>query len=271
MCNITGNSFQQLRCKLTKCLVEKVIKPLERIRREHFRREGMQNEDVIVVLIAKDDHNGALLLPGEHWWMRNRPEKMIIREVSKIADINRELSNIAGQGNRIKGLWIKAHGQPNGMALGTNGRIENSGNRSSSVIPVHIRHLFPALNQPIEKGTAHATHLKDGLAKLEPGAPIILISCSAGHRTGAINNKPVAQCIAEAAPGHVVIAAKEVLCGPFIFAETIENGALGARFARPKHTAQSGLQGFLTNLFYRLAFVLSLGRHGERIDSLFLK
>lgn len=222
--------------------------------KHRYDGSGVRDSDVIVVLTAKYDHNGALSLPHpiNTFQLHNfSGVKIVYKEVSCLADINKELQLQKVAQNRIKGLHIHAHGNATGFALAEGGKgvINHCGD-------------FEEKNF----GRGNASRLKDGLQLLEEDAIIVFESCLTG-KIDDIGNKSIAQTFASLAPGRRVYAPMKVLSG-FGTQFHWENGSFEPLFTTPKRVSGSDFWARLTNLFYEVLFIYSLGYFADNMTAI---
>ncbi|QLH37468.1 MAG: DUF4347 domain-containing protein [Parachlamydiaceae bacterium] len=85
--------------------------------------------------------------------------------MSNLKDIQDQIDKVQKQNNKIKAIWIRAHGSPTSLCLDKNSYLNLS----------NISQLSPSLN------------------KMEPEGSIILDSCSTGREKNFLN---IAQAIA---------------------------------------------------------------------------
>lgn len=211
------------------------------------------NSDVVVVLIAKDDHNGSLSIPRFPTIFRLHNQshsKIIYKEMGSIDDVNAAITQVKDQNNRIKGLWINAHGAPQGIFLGK--EIAN------------YNHIVMNYNKKVDGksiGSGNAKKLAAGLKKLENDCVIILDSCSTGKLDGH-GNPSIAQTIAKLAP-HRKVYAPNRPCAVLGTHLGWQDKDLTVRFKAPIKSTQTGMCGKLLNLFYICLFAYSNGHFGD--------
>lgn len=109
----------------------------------------------------------------------------IFRKISNMEDIQRDINYMTERDNRIKVLWLRAHG-------------------SSSAITLNF-------SQPNLICSTTLKRLQEGWEKLPQDSTIVLQSCSTAKRQAGI--MPIAEKIALALPGRTVFAAIEDLEG----------------------------------------------------------
>lgn len=221
--------------------------------KHHYDGSDVRHSDVIVVLTAKYDHNGALSLPHpiNTFQLHNfSGAKIVYKTVSSIADINNALQLQKVAQNRIKGLHIHAHGNASGFALDEAGRGVVNFN-----FDVEEKHF----------GKGNALRLKESLQLLEEDAVIVFESCLTA-RIDATGNRSIAQTLASLAPGRRVYAPTKVLSG-FGTQFHWENGSFEPHFTTPKTVAGSDFWARATNLFYEMLFIYSIGYFGDNMTA----
>lgn len=143
--------------------------------------DKISNSDVVLVLEAKHDHNGAFQ-QDQRKEFREVEKKYAIayKKVSNIVEIAESIDKVLERNNRIKAIWIRAHGNPQSMSLDKDKHLT-------------IENVF---------------HLKNLFRQIDPNGYIILDSCSTGgkNRNGDLN---IAKKIAQLAPGRTVIASSQ--------------------------------------------------------------
>lgn len=193
---------------------------------------NVRDSDVIVMLYAKRDWNGALVAPSLFIQLKihsHKSMKVIHKEVGSIDDINNAVKKIKHQNNRIKNLVIHAHGCRLGMTLGDNNFL-------------HILNI---------------TDLKPALDSLEKNASIILKSCETGH-IERDNSTNIAQMIASTAP-HTVVFAPLRSIDMLSFDVDWQDDTLRGKFSIPQKSDQTGLIGKVINIAYFAGFYFSVG------------
>lgn len=122
--------------------------------------------DVVMVVIAKDDPSGALTIPSG-FELRNlftRQVKFVYRTVSTLKEIDDFASQLKKRDNRIHGLWIKAHGECEGIGFG----------------PDFTNETYMWIHNPTK--TFPKRHLRTTFDSLEKEALIILNSCKTANK-----------------------------------------------------------------------------------------
>lgn len=209
----------------------------------------VSDSNIVLVLTAKKDHNGALSIPDFGTTIKLHSQKnmkIVYRKVGSIEDCNRAIVEMKSRNNRIKGLWLNAHGDPRGFDLG-----KPRSNMNHMVL--NYRHF----------GNAQILQL----AHLEPDAAIILRSCSTGHvdQKGA---SCVAQTIATLAPNRKVFAPITDINGVSTHF-TWKKGSLCVKFTTPKKSQAKGFLRKIANFINNALFVYSSGHFGKNDTAVF--
>jgi hypothetical protein len=147
--------------------------------KQHRTLEKVSNSDLVLVLEASYDHNGSFSINQKSRFKKlEKMHQVAFKKVSNIDDIKESIIQARAQNNRIKSIWIRAHGCPQGMLLGKE--------HSLDINNVHL--------------------LRDQLSQLSPNTSIVLDSCSTAGKnpTGQRN---IAQRIATYARGCDVFGA----------------------------------------------------------------
>jgi hypothetical protein len=180
------------------------------------RLEKVKNKEIAVVLRAEADHNGALNLFHEKTFLNKYP--LAMRNVSILEEIPKAIDDAIAQGNKIKKLVFKIHGEPDSMGLSK--CDEKIIKKLDQFKAIHkVRPLTPKEREKYLKyreiflnssiNPLNVSKLEDCLQKLDKDAVIILDSCSTGGIS--FTGKNIAQRIAAIAHGRKVIApAKDV-------------------------------------------------------------
>lgn len=211
---------------------------------EHaYKGKNVHNSEVVVVLTAANDCNGALAIPNflnTYRLHRVKNVKVIYKRISSISDINKKITKIKNRNNSIKGLWLKAHGHFSNILLG----------------------------DPQEEGliTKDNAHQLTSLKMLEPNATIILDSCSTGHVIEE-GNTNIAQSLAEQSAQKIIASTRTVDFFSLQFSWKKHN--MHIRFATPHYV--SGIKGFFLNGFYLFLYIISLGKIAEDCTAIFKK
>lgn len=162
--------------------------------------EGVTDKDVILILSASGDHNGAFgILNSTSISALKKQTKytVICKTIDSVEQLDEVVSQIATQqNNRIRSLWIRAHGHPGGFSL-------------SDQTPTNIKtpdicelncgtHMF-AMFSPVNR------LLTNSISLLSKDATIVLESCSTGKP---LPNRQlnIAQKISALAGGRKVFA-----------------------------------------------------------------
>lgn len=139
------------------------------------------DKDVVLILASKKDHNGALSYCNSKTLsnlLNQKTYEVVFTEINSSSDIYKSIWQVHKNGNRIKLLWITAHGNK--------------------------RYIGPITNK-----FGEVFICKTSLSLLERDAIIILDGCSTGKKDK--KGRPnIAETIAEAAVGrHVYAPIKE--------------------------------------------------------------
>ncbi len=224
------------------------------------------NQDILLVLNASNDANGALSLPRPFLnpAMKNHGKVIVVRKtVSSIDDIIKEINALKNQQACIRGVWINAHASKNTIELGseyekngiiTNAKVKNQKNKES---------------QPVEP---NAYQLKEALNQIDKDGVIVLDSCKAGRIIE--NGGPsIAQTIADLAPGRIVYASIKAIssCSPHItWKKSIipsEKDQLEVNFTVSKQSSRTGLLGLILDISY--TYLYALGIFKEEVTAKF--
>lgn len=217
--------------------------------------QEVANSDVVLILVAKYDHNGAMSMPHPiaTYKLHHQPHsKIVYREVSTLYDISRAIDDVKSRSNRITGLWINAHG---------NSRTFRLGNKRDVVTN------FDLELGNLSRGRGNADRLRPALQRLEPGAPIILLSCLTG-RIDKLGNRSIAQTFASLAPTSTVYAPTKEVNG-YGFHFSWDAKMIQAKFSAPKISSSGGILGKLTNIFNELLYVVSFGHYSDDITAIY--
>ncbi len=140
--------------------------------------EKVRNKDVVLVLEAKLDHNDAFQMDQRTEFQKLEKKYAIAYEkVSNLEDIAESTNRVLMGNNRIKAIWLRAHGNPTGMTFSENSHLTVN---NVSLLKHHFRQINP-----------------DGY--------FILDSCSTGGENP-YGNENIAQEIASLVKGRTVIA-----------------------------------------------------------------
>lgn len=83
--------------------------------------DKITNSDVVLILEAKHDHNGAFQSDQRDLFEKLEKKYAIAHsKVSNLDDIAESINNTLMGNNRIKAIWFRAHGNPTGMCLDKN-------------------------------------------------------------------------------------------------------------------------------------------------------
>lgn len=152
-----------------------------------FKKLTPRQKDICLVLEAAVDHNGAFKKsPVTFEFGLKDHMKVITKKVACLADIEEAISHQA-RADRIKMLWIRAHGEPQFLEL----------------------NVYFSLDQNTLNLT-NAQRLEKALALLNPQAAIVLESCEAGKEEG--KAPCIASKIAELTTGRKVFASQAIAC-----------------------------------------------------------
>lgn len=153
------------------------LKNFLEFKKEHSK-ELPENKKVILVLESGYDHNNAFSCNDQEIF-ENLEEKLnciiIFKKVFSNNDIFQSIEDVVDHQNKITTLWIRAHGNPEGIRLSQD-------------------EIFDC-----EK-------LKPSLEKLDQKAFIVLQSCKTGGATTTDKVKNIAEKIADTAIGRTIIA-----------------------------------------------------------------
>ena len=186
------------------CIIKNVLAPCLKYTQGWINRglyriydgKHLYNSDVILIFVAKYDWNGSYSYPSPVHIFRtivNDGPAFVFKRVSSTEQINAFTLEQKMHGNRICGLWIKAHGDMHGVHLGKGYHHELTYHTYLNIhyIQTDATLLLPTLNQ------------------LEPHASIVIESC----KTGKIGqNGCFAQRISELCPNHNYMQAIAALC-----------------------------------------------------------
>lgn len=201
---------------------------------------NVRDSDVVLVLYAKHDWNGASFIPHPLAQLKIHSHKkieVIYKEVSSIADIHDTVKKIKDQNNRIRNLWINAHGNSDVIVLDDTNFLHNG----------TVNELRPALDS------------------LEKGASIILQCCKTGYiDSDSFTN--IAQSIATTAPHTKVFAPLHSIAAINCDAYW-EGDSLRAKFAIPQKSVKNGILGKIMNIAYFAGFYLSMGTLYQQSDT----
>lgn len=170
-------SFSLLNPSLTSCFFFLDIKNalFAQFKKNHAA-EKVANSEVVLVLEANHDHNRIFQEDQRALFKKIKQRYALAYEkISNLKDIQDQIDKVQKQNNKIKAIWIRAHGSPTSLCLDKNSYLNLS----------NISQLSPSLN------------------KMEPEGSIILDSCSTGREKNFLN---IAQAIAFFAQGRTVIA-----------------------------------------------------------------
>ena len=142
--------------------------------------------DVALVIQAIDDHNGAFNSRAFALGRLRKRYLHIDRFAGKITDVIDAINSISPK-DRIKVLWLRAHGQPQAIQLGQTA-FEND----SCVFDDNWLHF------------GNIERLREPLKKLTPDASIVLECCSSGLSEAGV--ACIAKKIAALTPGRTVHA-----------------------------------------------------------------
>lgn len=217
-----------------------------------YSGDHVYGSDVHLILTAKYDPNGALMPVPSLFKLQDRKKtKVVYKQVASIEDMISTLIQMKEQNNRIKSLWINAHGYPGGWDLSETCTIKN----------------YQTCVERKPEGRGNIDRLREVLQMLDERALIVLLCCE----TGSINERGrqcVAQTLASLAPNHRVIAPIRDLCGLGLNLK-YKNESIDVVFMGPKTTQREGIRGAFINLFYNIGFMYSFGKYGENITARF--
>lgn len=214
------------------------------------------NSNIMVVVVPTSDHNKAFsgVTPVITYKLHNQNyNKIVYAKCSSVEDLNSFLIQMKKQNNRIKGLWIKAHGLPYGFQLG-----EKEAGKQTCV----VNYKDADTNKRINNSKEFSKVLK----KLQPNSPIVLDSCLTG-KVDCLGNTSIAQTLADLAPKCMVFAATEVTTNSSLNVKW-KNNILDVTFMQPKRILQLTWIHKIKNLFYTISFYLTFGSScGESITA----
>lgn len=176
---------------------------MNRTRYSNFAREhskvDFDNEDVILIVKAKEDHNGALnIMSHENIQKLNTQKKykVVCKTVENIGEIKEVINEVVVEkNNRIKCLWLSAHGSPYSLNFGF---LETRYSNEEERFNARKRGMI----------NAHSVaDLTDSFSKLDEDAVVILDACSTGKIRSSTSN--IAQRIASRVRGRTVFAPVE--------------------------------------------------------------
>ena len=134
-----------------------------------------------MILEAQDDHNGAFQQDQRNLFNQIQKKYAIAYEkVSDIEDIAESINRVLQNNNKIKAIWLRAHGNPQGICLDKH-----------SWLDIH-----------------NVALLKHHFRQIDPNGFIILDACSTGGKPsrGSLN---IAHKIARVVEGRTVIASSQ--------------------------------------------------------------
>ena len=101
--------------------------------------KNVKSSNVVMVVIAKHDFNGALSVPSlfEIKNFFKRDIKLVYKTVETLEEINDFSKELKERNNTIKGLWIKAHGNPETIRFGSDSK-EDSNNHVKLKLFQHV-------------------------------------------------------------------------------------------------------------------------------------
>lgn len=228
------------------------------------------NKDVILILKAKDDENGALAtpIPRLSYSLLSRSKVKIVKKtVSNIEDINQTIESLSNQGAKIKALWLRAHSSPHCIGLGKRDLSKKLEDDHFMICNAKIKSSLET--QPKD---SNANLLQSSLDKLDKDAIIVLDSCEAGLIRDPKNSdgikKPspaIAQTIAEHASNRLVYAPIREI-DPFtskckwVKKNEEEGYKLEVKFTQEKASIDNGIKGILKKAFYNFIYLTGLSK-----------
>ena len=152
----------------------------------------VQNKEIALVLEATDDHNDAFKFQMPIQLEKKYP--LAFKNISNINQFSEAIDESIQQNNKIKVLWIRAHGSPQSMTLG---KADNE-NEYLAIAGIAGKRI----------SIFNVQQLEESLKKLDPQAVIVLQSCATAKQ---IKNgwENIAQKIARIAEGRKVICATD--------------------------------------------------------------
>ncbi len=224
----------------------------------HPKASSYANQDVLLVLKASDDENGALSLskPFQNYAMSNHGKvKVVKKTVSSIQDIVLEIDELDKQNARIIGVWINAHSGKNYIVLG-----KDTGQTDNHIIAnAKIGKKEDVANRPI---MPNVDQLREALNKIKKNGVIVLDSCETGRID--ISGKPsIAQSIADLAPGKIVYAATQPISSLSAQINWKTDSAsdlkrLEVNFTDAKQSFRSGFLGCILNINFFCLYLLGI-------------
>lgn len=107
---ITSSFFYS---EITKCLFS--------LFKKNHTIDKISNKDVVLVLEAKEDHNGAFQMNQRSLFHKvEKKYAVAFEQVSSLYDIAININKTIIQNNRIKAIWFRGHGNPAGICLNKN-------------------------------------------------------------------------------------------------------------------------------------------------------
>lgn len=204
--------------------------------------DSVANKDVILVLTAKHDHNGAFYIPTPVIWLKchlQNSVKVIYKSVSSIEDANNQITDLKLRHNRIRTLWFRAHGSPTSFVFGKQEKPSTKGSLDSG-----------------HSDTSNIYTLLPAFKALEKNSSIILDSCRTGHVSE--YEESIAQKIADLAPhSHIFAPLHNSTASGFDVQWNKKR--LDATFTIAKESNSRGYREKLLNIFYSVVFHLSFG------------
>jgi hypothetical protein len=139
--------------------------------------DKVANREVVLVLEAVDDHNGAFQQDQRSVFNQIKKNFALAYEkVSNIMDIANAINKVVNQNNKIKALWLRAHGSSQAMCLDKNTDLT----------------------------TENIINLENHFKQIDPNGYIVLDSCKTAKNHKGWTN--IAKKIAQLAVGCFVIA-----------------------------------------------------------------
>lgn len=228
--------------KISSKIIDNTFGRINRLLHRKFDGSSVTNSKVLLVLLAKEDKNGALSLPRpiSSWKIHHQKGlKVIYKTVGSVEDIKDVIHEIKDKGNRITGLWIDAHGNPSGISLD-----------NENYISVNERE-----------------DLQDALSEMEPDSTIVLDSCETGNVNRARGN--VSRLFASCASENTKVIAPIRDTRSSGFRVSFKDGKFGGTFTGPKAVSGNNFLARLKKVAYFCLFAFSFGRFGDNITATF--
>ncbi len=224
--------------------------------KESRNSDAVFDKEVILVVNAKEDHNGSLVLQGISQSMKfhlsqNRYQ-IVYQQASSFEEITNTVVKLKQQNNRIHALFFNTHGWSRGFVLD---KAEN--NHESWSNGVLLTNRNPTSHEIARK------KFKECFQHLDEKTVIVLHSCSTGF-VNFTGRPSIAQTIAECAPRCLVYAPTQDFIG--LSCSINSCTPLEVSFKAPKITPSA-----VTTIFNMLLYGSSLGRYGQDSTARFRK